>query len=53
LKPNNLAFIEFLFFDVVAVAWAVWQWWSARPAKPNNDDAVGPLSPEDSRHFEG
>jgi hypothetical protein len=42
MKPNTLFFVEFLFFDVVALAWGAWEFWSVRPGSADraNDDAV-------------
>lgn len=54
MKPNTGLFIAFLFFDVVALAWAAWEFRSARPGKVGGETPpADPLSPEDARHPEG
>jgi hypothetical protein len=48
---KNAIFIALLIvFDGVAVAWAAWEFWKARPEKP--DQKAAP-SPEPSRHAKG
>jgi hypothetical protein len=50
VKPNTLLFVEFLFFDVAAVAFGVWQWWTVRPRRDKGVDSrpsdEGPGHPE-------
>ncbi len=56
MKTNSLFFIEFLFFDVVALAWAAWEYWRIRPGKTDKTRQGGPEaqpSPEDPGHPEG
>jgi hypothetical protein len=57
MKPNTMFFIEFLFFDVVALAWGAWELWSVR-AKKELDQAAEDapsrtVSPDAPRHPEG
>lgn len=60
MKPNTLLFIGFLFFDVVALAWGAWEFWSARETKMRKGetpvgaeiDAPPPISPRLSGHPE-
>jgi hypothetical protein len=40
VKSNTALFVEFLFFDVAALAFGVWQWWSVRP--PSKDEPADP-----------
>ncbi len=42
MKPNTVLFVEFLFFDVAAVAFGVWQWWTVRPRKDKPADPQRP-----------
>jgi len=56
MKSNTAFFIEFLFFDVVAVAFGVWQWWSVRPGrseKAETPSEAPQTSPEDPGHPKG
>lgn len=55
MKPNTLFFIEFLFFDVVALAWGAWELWSVRPSqtKPEEGEPSHDVSPERPGHPEG
>jgi hypothetical protein len=57
MKSNTLFFIEFLFFDVVALGWAAWEIWSVRPDKrgegKEETSSTPGASPEPSGHPEG
>jgi hypothetical protein len=57
MKTSTLMFLEFLFFDGVALAWAAWEYWQIRPGKPDKAPESRPspedTSPEYSGHPEG
>jgi hypothetical protein len=56
MKPNTLFFVEFLFFDVVALAWGAWELWSVRKDKRETPEVPAPIttpSPEPPGHPEG
>jgi hypothetical protein len=51
MKSNTVLFLEFMFFDAVALAFGVWQWWTVRPRKPARAEPAG--SGEGAKHPEG
>jgi len=57
MKTSTLMFLEFLFFDGVALAWAAWEYWQIRPGKldkaPESRPSPEDTSPEYSGHPEG
>jgi hypothetical protein len=55
MASNTTFFVEFLFFDVVALGWAGWELWSIRRSKdkPPADAHEPPPSEEPPRHPEG
>ena len=49
MEVNPLFLLEFVLFSGVALAWAGYEYWNARPTK---DDAASPPE-DDTRHPEG
>lgn len=49
MDVNPLFLLEFVLFSGVALAWAGYEFWSARPSKDN----VTSTSPDDAGHPEG
>ncbi len=44
MRANPLFLLEFVLFDVGAIAFGVWQWWTVRPrktAKSASEDRPG------------
>ncbi len=47
MKSGWVPFLAFILFDVAAVAFAVWQWWTVRPREdkladlPRSDESPG------------
>lgn len=49
MEINPLFLLEFVLFSGVALAWAGYEYWSARPDK----EKAGSSTPDDARHPKG
>ncbi len=56
MSSHTIFILGLILFDGVAVAWALWEFWSVKPrrtAKTDEPPAAPHRSPEGPRHPEG